>query len=136
MSTYQTRRKAIQKDLFGTWAMTPVYFENDKPKTKPHIKEFIKVFIIAPQSEQESLSTSNSIEYGAIMVQIFTKKNIGANRSETIKDALRLLLTNKEEDNERLYINNVVCSRVPDGDVYYQENLEAKFIFNYDVNQA
>lgn len=130
MSDYVSLRKAIEFELLGGYTLTPKFFENTSEE-QTGLNEFIKVFIIAPGSEMESITGDDTINTGAIMIQIFTPKNIGPNRSDVIANDLRARLINKEADSGKLFTAGVRKLQGPENNYYHQVNLEVLFTFSF-----
>ena len=140
MSNYTTLLKAVESELLGTYSETPIEFENTNVD-ESDAPELVSVFIHQAVGEQESTNGSNSIDWGNIIIQIFTPLLKGKFRNDQIADILRALLANKEADKEgasecgmaRLFVNNVRKVPAGDGKRYYQQNIEADFIFHYAI---
>lgn len=140
MSNYTSLLKAVEFELLGTYTETPIEFENTNVD-ESDAPELVAVFIQQAAGEQESTNGPNSIDRGNIIIQIFTPKLKGKFRNNQIADILRALLVNKEADKEgtsecevaRLFVNNVRKVPAGGGKRYYQQNLEADFIFHYAI---
>lgn len=132
MSDYLSLRKAVEFEALGSYAETPIFFENQAVEER-NLDEFIKVFIVtgADSNQLDSGRTTDSIDRGAIMIQVFTPLNNGTTRSRTIVDSLRTTLTNRNLDNGNLSITNVRPIFTQPTSHYHQVNVEARFIFTY-----
>lgn len=133
MSDYSTLKAGIENELLGSWNTVPVFFDNQiEIQNINGLSEYVKLFIVLPDSEAESINGPDTIETGAIMLQIFTELNNGTNRSDELLRELRpLFAPGKTADNGNLDIIRIRTIRVGEMDQYYQVNLEATFLFHY-----
>lgn len=130
MSDYASLRYAIEYGIFGNYTETPIYFEEQKKQT-PNQEELIKVFIVIADSAKAQVSGPDSIETGAVMIQIFVKKNRGSKRMDELMALLKGMLADQNGGDDNLFINAVRPVAVEQQGTYYQKNLEAGFIFSY-----
>ena len=132
MSDYASLRKAIENGIFGSYTETPIYFEEQKKQTSNQ-DELIKVFVIIADSAKAQVTGPDSIETGAVMVQIFVKKNRGSKRMDELMALLKGMLADQNGGDDNLFINAVRPVDVEQSGTYYQKNLEAGFIFSYQT---
>ena len=132
MSDYASLRKAIENGIFGSYTETPIDFEEQKKQTS-HQDELIKVFVIIADSAKAQVTGPDSIETGAVMVQIFVKKNRGSKRMDELMALLKGMLADQNGGDDNLFINAVRPVDVEQSGTYYQKNLEAGFIFSYQT---
>lgn len=130
MSDYASLRNSIEYGIFGNYTETPIYFEEQKKQTSNQ-EELIKVFIVIADSAKAQVSGTDSIETGAVMVQIFVKKNRGSKRMDELMKLLKGMLADQNGGDDNLFINAVRPVAVEQQGTYYQKNLEAGFIFSY-----
>jgi len=132
MSDYASLRKAVEYGIFGSYTQTPIYFEEQK-KQIPNQEELIKVFVVIADSVKAQVNNPDSIETGAVMVQIFVKKNRGSKRMEELMALLKGMLADQNGGDDNLFINAVRPVDVEQQGTYYQKNLEAGFVFSYQT---
>lgn len=129
-SDYSTLQVIVENELLGSYNETPKFYENQEVRNDS-LLEYIRIFVIVTDSENANVGGSSSIETGAIMIQIFTEVNKGRKRSNEIKVILKDLLKNAESESGDLSILDIRPVEAEPIDRYYQQNLQARFMFSY-----
>ncbi len=129
---FTTLRQVTESYIDANFSTVPVRFEN--VGTLETVKEFISLRDQTSQSEVGALGETASIVSGLLIIDIFTERTIGTQRSRLIASELATLLSNQTIS----FINYEVAELRTVGEIerYFQQVLQIPYKYIYGAEET